>query len=119
MPQELPAHPNLEHFKKEAKALLRDFKLQKPAAIKLFNSLPGTVRPKLSDAQHLIAREYGFETWAKLKEHVETLAKKPIDPIDLAKKAFHEDDAPALRELLNQFPELKAKISEPISHFDS
>ena len=119
MPQELPAHPNLEHLKKEAKSLLRDFKLQKPAAIKLFNSLPGTVRPKLSDAQHLIAREYGFETWAKLKEHVETVAKTPVDPMTLAKKAFHEDDAPALRELLKQFPELKAKINAPISHFDS
>ncbi len=98
MPQELPAHPNLEHLKKEAKALLRDFKLQKPAAIKIFNSLPGTIRPRLSDAQHLIAREYGFESWAKLKEHVESLAKKPVDPIDLAKKAFHEDDAPALAQ---------------------
>jgi ankyrin repeat protein len=119
MPRELPAHPNLEHLKKEAKALLRDFKLQKPAAINRFNSSPGTIRPKLSDAQHLIAREYGFESWAKLKEHVESLAKKPADPLTLAKKAFHEDDAPALRELLNQFPELKAKIGEPISHFDS
>jgi len=119
MPQELPQHPNLEHLKKEAKALLRDFKLQKPAAIRVFNSLPGSIRPKLSDAQHLIAREYGFESWAKLKEHVESLATKPVDPIALAKKAFHEDDAPALRRLLERFPELKAKINEPISHFDS
>jgi ankyrin repeat protein len=119
MPRELPSHPNLEHLKKEAKALLRDFKLQKPAAINIFNSSPGTIRPKLSDAQHLIAREYGFDSWAKLKESVESLAKTPVDPIDLAKKAFHEDDAPALRELLKQFPELKAKIGEPISHFDS
>jgi ankyrin repeat protein len=119
MPRELPPHPNLEHLKKEAKALVRDFKQKKPAAIKLFDSLLGTIRPKLSDAQHLIAREYGFENWAKLKAHVESLAKKPVDPIDLAKKAFHEDDAPALRKIIEDFPELKAKISEPISHFDS
>jgi ankyrin repeat protein len=119
MPQELPAHPNLEHLKKEAKALLRDFKLHKPAAIKIFNSLPGTVRPTLSDAQHLIAREYGFESWAKLKEHVESLARKPVDPIELAKKAWREDDAPTVRKLLNQFPELKAKINEPLTGFDS
>lgn len=119
MPQELPAHPNLEHLKKEAKTLLRDFKLQKPAAVKIFNSLPGSIRPKLSDAQHLTAREYGFESWAKLKEHVESLARKPVDPIELAKKAWREDDAPAVRKLLNQFPELKAKINQPLAGFDS
>jgi ankyrin repeat protein len=119
MLQELPDRPNLEHLKKEAKVLLHDFKLQKTAAIAKFNSLPGKVRPKLSDAQHLIAREYGFESWAKLKEHVELLAAKPADPVELAKKAFHEDDAPAVRELLNQFPELKSKINEPMLGFDS
>src|SRR5579864_3242426 len=119
MPKELPARSNLEHLKKEAKALLRDFKQKKPAAITIFNSLPGAIRPKLSDAQHLIAREYGFENWAKLKEHVELLAADPVDPVALAKKAFHEDDAPALRKLFEQFPELKIKINEPISHFDS
>jgi ankyrin repeat protein len=119
MPQELPAHPNLEHLRKEAKALLRDFKLQKPVAIKIFNSSPGTIRPKLSDAQYLIAREYGFESWTDLREHVNSLAVEPVDPIAQAKKAFHEDDARALRKLIEQFPELKTKINEPISHFDS
>jgi ankyrin repeat protein len=119
MPQELPAHPNLEHLKKEAKALLRDFKLRKPVATNIFNSLPGTIRPRLSDAQHLLAREYGFDSWTKLKEHVESLAKKPVDPIELAKKVWREDDAPALSKLLKQFPELKAKINEPLAGFDS
>jgi ankyrin repeat protein len=119
MPQELPQHPNLEHLKKQAKLLLQEFKQQKPEAIDKFNSLPGNIRPKLSDAQHLIAREYGFENWAALKERVESLATEPIDPIALAKKALREDDAPAMRELFAQFPELKAKINEPISHFDS
>jgi ankyrin repeat protein len=119
MPQELPEHPNLEHLKKQAKALLREFEERKPAAIEQFNSLPGTIRPKLSDAQHLIAREYGFESWAKLKERVESLETAPVDPIALARKALREDNAPEMRKLLNQFPELKAKINEPIEGFDS
>jgi hypothetical protein len=28
---------------------------------------------KLADAQHALANEYGFATWAKLKSHVEAL----------------------------------------------
>jgi ankyrin repeat protein len=119
MPQELPQHPNLEHLKKQAKLLLHEFKQRKPTAVERFNSLPGNIRPKLSEAQHLIAREYGFGSWAKLKEHVESLVTKPVDPIALAKNAFHEDDATEMRKLLEQFPELKAKINEPVSHFDS
>src|SRR5580693_3458164 len=118
MPQELPQNPNLEHLKKQAKVLLREFQQKKSHAIEKFNSLPGKVRPKLSDAQHLIAREYGFENWSALKERVESLATKPVDPIELAKKAWHEDDASAMHKLFHQFPELIAKINEPLSHFD-
>lgn len=119
MPQELPQHPNLEHLKKQAKELLHQFKQQNPSAIERFNSLPGNIRPKLSDAQHLIAREYGFENWAALKERVDSLSIEPVDPIAFAKKALREDDAPAMRKLFIQFPELKTKINEPVSHFDS
>nr|HEV7955097.1 ankyrin repeat domain-containing protein [Candidatus Acidoferrales bacterium] len=119
MPPELPDRPNLEHLKKQAKALLREFQQKKPAAIEKFNSLPGKIRPRLSDAQYLIAREYGFETWAKLKERVESLAAAPVDPVALARKALRDDDAPAMRKLLNRFPELKANINEPIEGFDS
>jgi ankyrin repeat protein len=119
MPQELPEHPNIEHLKKQAKALLREFQEKKPAAIEKFNSLLGKIRPKLSDAQHLIARDYGFESWAKLKERVESLTAAPVDPIALIRKALRDDDASEMRKLLNQFPELKAKINEPIEGFDS
>jgi ankyrin repeat protein len=119
MPQELPAHPSLEHLKKQAKVLLQEFEEKKPAAIERFDSLPGKIRPKLSDAQHLIAREYGFESWTKLKERVESLTAAPVDPIALIRKALRDDDASTMRKLLNQFPELKAKINEPIEGFDS
>jgi hypothetical protein len=62
MSRNLPPHPNLEHLKKQAKDLLRDFKQQNPAS-------------KLADAQHVIAREYGFASWPKLKVHVESLSR--------------------------------------------
>ena len=53
MSRELPAKANLEYLKKQAKQLLR--------------AMP---QAKLADAQHRLAGEYGFATWAKLKSHV-------------------------------------------------
>jgi len=41
------------------------------------------------------------------------------DPIESVKKAFREDDAASVRKLLERFPELRAKINEPIGPFDS
>jgi Glyoxalase superfamily protein/Clp amino terminal domain, pathogenicity island component len=60
MSRDLPEFPNLDHLKKQAKVLLRELKKQKPEA-------------KLSEAQHAVARAYGFESWAKLKARVESV----------------------------------------------
>ena len=57
MSRELPARPNLEHLRKQAKALLRDLQTTKPDA-------------KHADALHAVAREYGFASWPRLKTHV-------------------------------------------------
>jgi hypothetical protein len=62
MSRHLPARPNLEYLKKQAKALLR--------------AHPGW---QLADAQHALAREYGFESWPKLKAHVESIVA-PASP---------------------------------------
>src|SRR5215471_10075101 len=99
MPTELPPQPSLEHLKKQAKVLLRDFEQQKPEAVKKFTALKLKAQPKLSDAQHVIARDYGFDSWSKLKEQVASLAKATDDPMELARKAFREDDAGAIRRL--------------------
>ncbi len=119
MPTELPLHPNLQHLKKQAKALLRDFHQGRPDAIEKFTALRLNVPPKLSDAQHLVARDYGFDSWSKLKERVESLAEKADDPLELAKKAFREDDAATVRQLLKRHPQLRAMVNEPMADFDS
>ena len=119
MPHELPPRPNLEHLKKQAKALLHHFRQRKADAIRKFTALQLKATPKLSDAQHLVARDYGFESWSKLKEHVESLLEKADDPLELAKKAFREDDARAIRRLLKRHPQLRAKINDPLADFDS
>lgn len=60
MSRHLPANPNLDHLRKQAKDLLRDLEQRNPGS-------------KLADALHAIAREYGFSTWPTLKAHVESL----------------------------------------------
>jgi hypothetical protein len=67
MSRELPARPNLEHLKNQAKDLLRELQRPDPAA-------------QLADAQHALAREYGFASWAKLKTHVESRPRPVHNP---------------------------------------
>src|SRR6185369_15710210 len=73
----------------------------------------------LSDAQLTIAREYGFASWPKLKDHVESLLLDTADPMQLFHKAFKDDDAAFFRKLVKRYPEAKAKINEPVASFDS
>lgn len=60
----LPPFPNLEHLKGQAKDVLRVGRRRTPAW-------------KLADAQHAIARGYGFTNWPELKTHVESLRRQP------------------------------------------
>src|SRR5205814_1750013 len=73
----------------------------------------------LGDAQLVIAREYGFASWPKLKEHVEAVRPDMADPMELFRKAFAEHDAVLFRRLLDRDPDLKAKINEPVAAFDA
>ena len=94
MSLDLPEKPNLEFLKKQAKELLRTMR-----------------QGKLADAQHTLANEYGFATWAKLKSHVEALGRSPAE---LLKAAVCDSDAARVRELLEGYPELRAKIDDPL-----
>ena len=79
--KQLPRNPSLEHLKSQAKQLLKAHKDGSPNALQRIRSF----FPKLSDAtdveiqstafglqdaQLVIAREYGFASWARLKEAV-------------------------------------------------
>ena len=97
MSRELSATPNLEFLKKQAKALLR--------------KMP---QGKLADAQHALANEYGFATWAKLKSHVESLG---LSPAEALKAAVCDSDAVRVRELIQQHPELRATINDPLPNY--
>src|SRR5207249_6234857 len=58
-------------------------------------------------------------SWPKLKQHVEAILVETENPSELLKKAFQANDPPLFRKLLERYPEIKAKINEPIGPFDS
>jgi hypothetical protein len=66
MSRNLPDRPNLEYLKKEAKQLLDGLRQSDPSA-------------QLADAQFALSRDYGFDSWPKLKAHVESIAAAAPD----------------------------------------
>jgi hypothetical protein len=78
----LPANPDLDHLKKQAKHLLRDARAGEAAALHRFLQILPAVRNvdpsalaqlplQLHDAQSVLARENGFQSWTELKRYVE------------------------------------------------
>ncbi len=119
MSRRLPPQPHLEHLKKQAKELLREFRQGDATAQERFqehsrSTKPGPEAvPKLSDAQHVIAREYGFPSWGKLKQHVDAVSNA-LNPVEAAVAAVKANDPAALARLLAAHPELKAKLNDPL-----
>jgi len=79
MDKQLPARPNLEHLRSQAKTLLTKFRAGDPSAAETLakhlpegaNLAPNQIR--LADAQAAIARQSGFAAWPGLARHVERL----------------------------------------------
>lgn len=107
----LPAVPNLEQQKKLARELLDAARADDAEARTRFRNhhprLAGTPDEdlrssplSLHDAQLVLAREYGFASWPKLKAHIETAVAarrtRPIEP-DLK---YYDDRAHGLLEVL-------------------
>jgi len=87
--------PNLENLKKQAKLILRWHREgHHPVAAQIRANLPRFVNMpdsgilaasfKLSDAQEMVAREHGFESWQALKTG---LPAKPLKPKSSPSKA--------------------------------
>jgi len=107
----LPAQPHLDVPKKQARELLRQCKAKSTDAFDRvrrqhpkFHSADNETlftRIKLSDAQLVIAREYGFSSWPQLKERIDgnTIA-------GLIDMAIRSNDAAAVTELLTAYPNL-------------
>jgi hypothetical protein len=122
MSKSLPARPDLEQLRKQAKDLLKSFRSGQPDALRRFRENHPDRSPtsaSLADAQLVLAREHGFASWPKLKEHVHAVLLDTRDPLELLKDAFHADDAVLFAKLLERYPAIKSRLNEPIGPFDS
>lgn len=74
----LPEHPSLEQLRKQAKELLQQLRSADPSATeRLRKYKPNVSEPILADAQFVLAREHGFESWPKLVHYIQ--ASQPAD----------------------------------------
>ena len=73
----LPPRPHLDQLKRQAKHLLQSGERARFRAIPAFASVSDDALARaplaLHDAQSVIAREYGFDSWKALREHVEAM----------------------------------------------
>jgi ankyrin repeat protein len=70
----LPQQPNLEQLRKQAKDLhhaYRSGELDAVSEANHFEKSPDSATFALNDAQRILARAYGFASWAKLKSFVD------------------------------------------------
>ena len=88
----LPAQPDLDQLRHQARDLLRAAQRGHPDAVARINAVSG--RLILSSAQLALAREYGFASWAKLKLEVER------------RDILNSRDLSRLARLLGEHPEL-------------
>ena len=73
MDRSLPFDANFDAIQKEARKLLRALQRNDVAATERyrpFDVLDSTSHARLADAQYIIARRYGFRSWAKLKDRL-------------------------------------------------
>jgi ankyrin repeat protein len=116
----LPARADLEQQRKLAKELIAAFRRgDAEARARIRAELPNKATVALADAQFVLAREYGFESWAALKEHIEAKARDARPPIERFKSAVERGDANAVRRVLGQHANVRAAINDPIFGFDS
>jgi ankyrin repeat protein len=94
-PKPLPAQPSLEQYKKQAKELLQAYRSADVETIRRVKknhprfeklSEPGFAISKfaLADAQLVIAREHGFESWPKFTKRIEVInseAAARVNPV--------------------------------------
>ena len=81
--QSLSARVSLDYLKQQAKEILRAIRAGDHEALRMFRRIPRftgasfeTIQdasPRLQDAQHALALDYGFANWSELVHHVARL----------------------------------------------
>jgi ankyrin repeat protein len=95
--------PDIDQLKRQAREMLEAYRAQSPDAIIEVAAHHRTATPEtfaLHDAQFVLARAYGFESWPKLKAAVEGVTTKRLH------EAVKKGDLGAVRSLLARRPEI-------------
>lgn len=95
----LPARPDLEQLRHQAKDLLRDATNEEPQALARIHAVSD--RLILASAQLAIAREYGFESWPKLRREVERREILNSRDLDRLSSLLAEDPELAVSRMVN------------------
>lgn len=112
----LPPRPNLEHLKSQARALLRALQEHHAESLERYRVAAAKQLEEpvqLADAQLVIAREYGFPSWPRLKSHIEALGRAE-DPVATLVSAVKANDPVALAEVLDRVPALGTRLNESL-----
>ena len=108
----LPQRPDLGQLRRQAKELLADFLAGQPdaaAEVNRFYRDADRTKFALHDAQLVLARSYGFETWPKLKAFVDGITTSRLI------ETVRAGDADQVAAILRVRPEL-ANREAPESH---
>jgi hypothetical protein len=96
-------HPDLKQLKRQSKELLAAFRAADAAAVNEVNACyddPQRAIFALHDAQLVIARSYGFDSWPKLKAYVDGVTiRRPVENVRIG-------GIESVRTMLKARPEL-------------
>ena len=95
--------PDIDQLRRQARELVEAYRAQSPDAVLEVEAYHRTATPDtfaLHDAQFVLARSYGFESWPKLKAAVEGVTTKRLH------EAVKKGDLGEVRALLARRPEI-------------
>jgi hypothetical protein len=124
----LPKRPHIDVPKREARELLAEWREKFPAAIErirhahprfkdLTDAAIATAAFKLSDAQRVLASEYGFANWAALKKRIS--ADTAVGTLEIAIESGDRDTIVAILQAdlaLLHVPVSSGNWGPPMSH---
>lgn len=122
--RQLPANPSLEYERKEAKALLRRLRAgHSDDVIRVRSAHPVALRDRspaelrLADAQHVIAREYGFASWPKLVAYFAEMERHRNSPRHNSSDGDRDSFEAEARRIVRGHQHGDAMVGQMLAHF--
>lgn len=120
----LPRAPSLEYERKAAKSFLRQIHAGEPDALRRVQAThPVALRERrpdefrLADAQHVIAREYGFASWPRLVEYFRELERHRHAPRYNSPTEDVADFEQSVRWIVQRHSRGSTFVARELSHY--